>query len=318
MTSPVSATSTVGHAGAVRLIANVGQVIRGKEDRIRIAVATLLSRGHLLLEDVPGVGKTTLSRALAQSVQAEFKRIQATPDLLPSDIIGVSMFDHKNGTFEFRPGPIFTSFLLVDEINRATPRTQSSLLQAMSEFAVTVDSRTHELGPLFFVVATQNPAEQIGTYLLPESQLDRFAVRISLGYPSAESEETMIYDHLLAHPIESVRPVLTRDDVLAMQRAVTRVRVDPRIARYVLALVKRTRERDELAAGVSPRGVLTLVRLAQAQAFIDGRDFVAPDDVKALAPAALAHRVIYRGGYRGTIHEEYALVQGILDAVEVP
>jgi MoxR-like ATPase len=301
-----------------RMVDSVSRVILGKEDRIKIAVATLLARGHLLMEDVPGVGKTTLSRALAQSVHCEFKRIQATSDLLPSDIIGISIYDHARGTFEFKPGPIFTSFLLVDEINRATPRTQSSLLQAMSEFAVTVDQRTHALPPLFFVVATQNPVEQIGTYLLPESQLDRFAVRISLGYPPLASEEKMIYDHMHAHPLERVEPVCTQEDVLVAQKLVREIRIDPRVTRYVMKIVERTRNRDELAAGVSPRGVLSLVRLAQAYALLSGRDYVAPDDVKVLVPPAFAHRVIYRGGFRTNLDEEYALMRTILSEVEVP
>jgi MoxR-like ATPase len=300
------------------LLASVNRVVLGKPEKVKVAVATLLARGHLLMEDVPGVGKTTLSRAIAQSVQCDFKRIQATSDLLPSDIIGVSIYDAQRSTFEFRPGPIFTSVLLVDEINRATPRTQSCLLQAMSEFCVTTDQSTYPLGPLFFVIATQNPAEQIGTYLLPESQLDRFAVRISLGYPPLESEEKMIYDQMHGHPIEDVKPVCTRDDVLAAQEAVRKVHLEPRVAKYILALVERTRNRDELSAGVSPRGALSLVRLAQAYAYVEGRDFVAPDDVKLLAAPALAHRVIYRGGLRSTLDEEYALMSRIVEAVPVP
>jgi MoxR-like ATPase len=300
------------------LLASVNRVVLGKEEKVKVAVATLLARGHLLMEDVPGVGKTTLSRAIAQSIHCEFKRIQATSDLLPSDIIGVSIYDASRGSFDFKPGPIFTSVLLVDEINRATPRTQSSLLQAMSECQVTTDQATYPLGPLFFVIATQNPVEQIGTYLLPESQLDRFAVRISLGYPPRESEERMIYDQMHGAPIEDVKPVCTQDDVLAAQAGVRKVHLEQRVARYILAIVERTRSRDELAAGVSPRGALSLVRLAQAYAFLQGRDFVAPDDVKALAPPALAHRVIYRGGLRTSLDEEYALLSRIVEEVEVP
>ena len=300
------------------LTASINRVVLGKEDKVKVAVATLLARGHLLMEDVPGVGKTTLSRAIAQSVQCDFKRIQATSDLLPSDIIGVSIYDASRGTFEFRRGPIFTSVLLVDEINRATPRTQSSLLQAMSECAVTTDQTTYPLGPLFFVIATQNPAEQIGTYLLPESQLDRFAVRISLGYPPTASEEKMIYDQMHGHPIENVKPVCTAQDVVAAQDEVRNVHLEPRVAKYILAVVERTRNRDELAAGVSPRGALSLVRLAQAYAYLEGRDFVAPDDVKTLAAPALAHRVTFRGGLRTTLDEEYALMRRIVEEVEVP
>jgi MoxR-like ATPase len=300
------------------LVDNVNRVILGKEDRVKIAIATLLARGHLLMEDVPGVGKTTLSRALAQSVQCPFKRIQATSDLLPSDIIGVSIFDHTRQTFEFKPGPIFTSFLLVDEINRATPRTQSSLLQAMGEFQVTVDQTTHQLGPLFFVIATQNPAEQVGTYLLPESQLDRFSVRISMGYPTAASEEKMIYDQMEHHPVEKLESVCTQEDILAAQLVVRKVRVDPKVVGYILKIVDSTRKRDELAAGVSPRGSLALVRLAQAFALLEGRDYVAPDDVKTLAAPALSHRVTYRGGFRTNLEEEYALVRRIVEDVAVP
>ena len=300
------------------LVASVNRVVLGKPEKVQVAIAALLARGHLLMEDVPGVGKTTLSRAIAQSVKCDFKRIQATSDLLPSDIIGVSIYDAARGTFDFKRGPIFTSVLLVDEINRATPRTQSSLLQAMSEFSVTTDQNTYPLGPLFFVIATQNPVEQIGTYLLPESQLDRFAVRMSLGYPPLASEEKMIYDQMRGHPIEDVRPVCTAEDVLAAQEAVRSVHLEPRVAKYILAVVDRTRNRDELSAGVSPRGALSLVRLAQAYAYLNGRDFVAPDDVKALAAPALAHRVIYRGGLRTTLDEEYALMQRIVEDVPVP
>ena len=300
------------------LLASVNSVVLGKQEKVKVAVATLLSRGHILLEDVPGVGKTTLSRAIAQSVQCDFKRIQATSDLLPSDIIGVSIYDAPRGKFEFKPGPIFTSLLLVDEINRATPRTQSCLLQAMSECTVTTDQATYPLGPLFFVVATQNPAEQIGTYLLPESQLDRFSVRISIGYPAPESEEKMIFDQMNGSPIEQVKPVCTTEDVLAAQEAVRKVHLEPRVAKYLLRIVERTRNRDELAAGVSPRGALSLVRLAQALAYLEGRDFVAPDDIKSLAAPALAHRVIYRGGLRTTLDEEYALMRRIVEEVEVP
>jgi len=302
----------------VRLLNNIDRIILGKGDRVRIAVATLLARGHLLLEDVPGVGKTTLSRALAQSIRCGFQRVQATSDLLPSDIIGVSIYDHQRNSFEFKPGPIFTNLLLVDEINRATPRTQSSLLQAMSEFEVTIDQNTYSLGPLFFVVATQNPVEQIGTFLLPESQLDRFSVRISLGYPSAESEERMIFDQMEGHPVEDLEQVITSEEILIAQQEVQKIRIDPRVARYVLKIAEKTRTRDDLAAGVSPRGVLSLVRLSQAHALLDGRDYVAPDDIKALAAPALAHRVIYRGGFRTSLEEEYALIRNVLDEVPVP
>ena len=300
------------------LLGSVNRVVLGKEDKVKIAVATLLARGHILLEDVPGVGKTTLCRAIAQSIQCDFKRIQATSDLLPSDIIGVSIYDAPRGKFEFKPGPIFTSLLLMDEINRATPRTQSSLLQAMSEFTVTTDQATYPLGPLFFVIATQNPAEQIGTYLLPESQLDRFAARISLGYPALEFEEKMIFDQMHGHPIEQVKPVCTQEDVIAAQEAVRQVHLEPRVAKYILAIVERTRSRDELSAGVSPRGALSLVRLAQAYAYVSGRDFVAPDDVKMLAAPSLAHRVTYRGGLRTSLDEEYALMRRIVEDVDVP
>jgi len=311
-------SQTIDFARIQSLVDNVNRVILGKDRQVKTCVAALLAKGHVLLEDVPGVGKTTLARALSQSIEAKYERIQATSDLLPTDIIGVTIYDHKESRFLFKPGPVFTNMLLVDEINRATPRTQSSLLQAMSERCVTVDQETHSLGPLFFVIATQNPAEQIGTYLLPESQLDRFSVRISMGYPDKNQEREMVRAQMESQPLEKLGSVLNVEDMVSLQNDVSRIRVDDKILDYALSIVDRTRNRDELAAGVSPRGTLSFIRLCQAYAAVEGRDYVEPDDLKALGPAALSHRVIYRGGFRANLDEEYNLIRTILEEVVVP
>jgi len=300
------------------LVDNVERVIVGKGDVVRVAVATLLAHGHLLVEDVPGVGKTTLARALARSIDCRFARVQATSDLLPSDILGVSIFNQKNHEFEFQPGPIFTNILLVDEINRATPRTQSSLLQAMNEFRVTVDRVTHELERPFFVIATQNPVEQVGTYLLPESQLDRFAARVRMGYPALVEEARILDDQRLAHPLDALDPVLTGAELCALQDGVRQVRVDDKIRSYVLAITRASRDCEDVTCGASPRASLVLYRMAQAVALMDGRDYVLPDDVKGLAPAVLAHRLILPTSLRSNVDEQHAIVRRLLEEVEVP
>jgi len=270
----------------------IARAIYGKEEVIQLALVTLLARGHLLIEDVPGTGKTTLAHALAKSFQCTFQRIQFTSDLLPSDVLGVSVYNPEVREFEFRQGPIFANVVLADEINRTTPRTQSALLEAMNEAQVTADGRTMPLPQPFLVIATQNPVEHHGTYPLPESQLDRFLMRIKMGYPSHDTEKEILRSHALADPTASLEPVANVFDVLAMQQTVTRVKVDSSLLDYALEIVNRTRKTDQLALGVSPRGTLMLQRAAQARAFLDGRDFCLPDDFKQLAVAVFSHRVV--------------------------
>jgi MoxR-like ATPase len=277
---------------AERLIQNVERVIFGKRDVIELTVICLLCQGHLLIEDVPGVGKTMLAKALARSLGGSFKRIQFTPDMLPSDVTGNSIYNQKTGEFEFRPGPIMAQIVLADEINRATPKTQAALLEAMEERQVTVDGVTYRLGPPFLVLATQNPIEYEGTFPLPEAQLDRFLMRISLGYPSPEQEMAILDAQQFSHPIEKLRQVTTIEEVVAMQEALKSVYADKLIKEYIVTLVDATRHHPDVYLGASPRGALTLFRTAQARAAIHSRDYVIPDDVKALAPATLGHRII--------------------------
>ncbi len=275
-----------------RILANIERVIIGKQHEARLALITLLCRGHLLIEDVPGVGKTMLARALARSTGCTFQRIQFTPDLLPTDVTGVSVYTPATGSFEFRPGPIMAQIVLTDEINRATPKTQSSLLEAMEEHQVTVDGVTHPLPHPFMVMATQNPIEYEGTFPLPEAQLDRFLMRVHLGYPS-QTDEVLIMDaQQRSHPIETLQQATSAEEVLELQRAITEVYVDPLIKQYVVSLVNATREHEAVYLGASPRGSLALMRATQAYAMLEGRDFVQPDDVKLLAYPTLGHRVI--------------------------
>jgi MoxR-like ATPase len=280
------------HQLAERLIQNVGQVILGKRDVIELTVICLLCQGHLLIEDVPGVGKTMLAKALARSLGGSFKRIQFTPDMLPSDVTGTSIYNQKTGDFEFRPGPIMAQIVLADEINRATPKTQAALLEAMEERQVTVDGVTYPLGPPFLVLATQNPIEYEGTFPLPEAQLDRFLMRLSLGYPSPEQEMAILDAQQFRHPIEQLKQVTTVEALVATQEAIKSVYADKLIKEYIVALVDATRRHPEVYLGASPRGALTLFRAAQARAAIHNRDYVIPDDIKALAPATLGHRII--------------------------
>jgi MoxR-like ATPase len=277
---------------AERLIQNVERVIFGKRDVIELTVICLLCQGHLLIEDVPGVGKTMLAKALARSLGGSFKRIQFTPDMLPSDVTGTSIYNQKTGDFEFRPGPIMAQIVLADEINRATPKTQAALLEAMEERQVTVDGVTYRLGPPFLVLATQNPIEYEGTFPLPEAQLDRFLMRLSLGYPSPEQEMAILDAQQFAHPIERLNRVTTVEELVAMQEALKSVYADKLIKQYIVDLVDATRHHPDVYLGASPRGTLTLFRAAQARAAIHGRDYVIPDDVKRLAPATLGHRII--------------------------
>jgi MoxR-like ATPase len=296
MTPPAAAAAQAPSreaTAALQLVeANVAKVIRGKPQAIRYALTALLARGHLLIEDIPGVGKTTLARALAASLGGSFRRIQFTSDLLPSDIVGVSVFNTGANEFEFRKGPIFANVVLADEINRTTPRTQSALLEAMSEHQVSVDDTTHQLDQPFLVLATQNPTEHFGTYPLPESQMDRFLLRIELGYPAREVERTILRDRGGTDPVEALQPVIDHETIRNLQASVENVRVEDALLDYVMSVIQETRRSPALAVGVSTRGGLAWYRAAQAYAVVCGRDYCVPDDFKTLAPAALVHRVM--------------------------
>jgi len=303
---------------AKKIIANIEKVVIGKRQEIVLALVAYLSEGHILLEDVPGVAKTILARALAASVGCTFKRVQCTPDLLPNDITGASIFNPKTTEFEFRPGPLFAQIVLADEINRATPRTQAALLEAMAERRVTSDGTTYRLEPPFLVIATQNPIDHEGTFPLPEAQLDRFLIRLSLGYPSAEEEGKLLDMLRQEHPIESLGAVVSAADVLAAQQAVRDVFVDPKIRDYIVEIVRATREHDDIALGGSPRASIALCRAAQALGAIRGHDFVLPDDVKRLAPAILGHRLIVRPESRLRKVRSVDVVQEVLAETSVP
>jgi MoxR-like ATPase len=299
----------------------IARTIYGKEEAIQLALVTLLARGHLLIEDVPGVGKTTLAQAIAKSFHCTFQRIQFTSDLLPSDVIGVSVYNPETRDFEYRTGPLFANVVLADEINRTTPRTQSALLEAMNEAQVTVDGKTLSLPQPFLVVATQNPVEHHGTYPLPESQLDRFLMRIKMGYPSPETEREILRKRANDDPLQSLEPVAGVQDVLSMQDAVMQVKVDTSLHDYALEIVNRTRRTDQLALGVSPRGTLMLQRAAQARAFLDGRDYCLPDDFKKLAVAVFSHRVVASSRHASLQKKSEtteSVLREIVDSVPVP
>jgi MoxR-like ATPase len=300
---------------------SIATAIYGKQEAIELALITLLARGHLLIEDVPGVGKTTLAHALAKSFHCTFQRVQFTSDLLPSDVLGVSVYNPETRDFEFRPGPIFANVVLADEINRTTPRTQSALLEAMNEAQVTVDGKTLTLPQPFMVIATQNPAEHHGTYPLPESQLDRFLMRIRMGYPSHETEREILRSRTTDDPVQFLQAVADVSDVLAMQHAVAQIRVDSSLHDYALNIVARTRHSEHLSLGVSPRGTLMLQRAAQAKAFLDGRDYCLPDDFKQLAVAVFSHRVVASARHASLQKKSEtteAVLREIVESVSVP
>src|SRR5580658_2253124 len=317
--SPETA-SAVSHRAA-QLENALRKVIRGKDDILRLAVVSLIARGHLLIEGVPGVGKTTLGQAVARALDCTFQRVQFTSDMLPSDVLGVSIYSSIEQQFEFKRGPVFTNVLLADEINRTTPKTQSALLEAMNEGQVTVDAHSYPLPQPFLVIATQNPVEHHGTYPLPESQLDRFLMRVRMGYPDSGAEREIWRSEAGAAQLQEMRPVLTGADVLEMQEAVKLIRVEESLVTYALEIVRRTRESEYLSLGVSPRGAQALYRAAQAMAFLDGRSFCTPEDFKPLAVPVFAHRVVVNGNYASTSKKsEQAdqVMKEIVESVAVP
>ena len=312
------ATVTGPELLAREIVQNVEKVIVGKTDVVELVVIALISRGHALIEDVPGVGKTMLARSVARSVGCDFQRIQFTPDLLPSDVTGVSFYNQKSSEFEFRPGPILSQIVLADEINRATPKTQSALLEAMGERQVTVEGVTHRLDEPFMVMATQNPIEYEGTFPLPEAQLDRFFLRVRVGYPTLAQEIAILNSQILAEPIDELTPVANPADIIKLQNVARNVYVHDLIKEYIVALTNATRDHEDASLGVSPRASLVLMRGAQTRSMIDGRDFVSPGDVKSIALAVMSHRLIISPAarMRGVIGED--LVGEVLDSVPVP
>ncbi|HYN84657.1 MAG TPA: MoxR family ATPase [Pyrinomonadaceae bacterium] len=300
----------------------VESVIKGKPEVVRLAAVTLLAGGHLLVEDVPGVGKTTLAQALARALDCTFSRLQFTSDLLPSDVIGLSVYDERTGSFEFKPGPIFANVVLADEINRTTPKTQSALLEAMAEGHVTVEGVTHRLEAPFMVVATQNPVEHHGTYPLPESQVDRFMLRLRVGYPAGDMEKEILRDRERGDPLETLRAVMSGAEVLELQHAVRDVRVNDALVDYLMRVVEATRSSEMLDLGVSPRGTLALFRAAQALALTEGRDYCVPDDVKRLVLPVFAHRLVVNSRFSSSVHrrseEAEAVLREIMKTVAVP
>jgi MoxR-like ATPase len=303
---------------AERVVKNVEKVIIGKHREVELTLLALLCKGHILIEDVPGVGKTALAKAISRSLGCSFKRIQFTPDLLPSDVTGVSIYNQQNHEFEFRPGPLMAQIVLADEINRATPKTQSSLLEAMEERTVTVDGTSYDLPNPFIVLATQNPIEYEGTFPLPEAQLDRFLLRISMGYPARKDEVEILDRQQRAHPLDSLSQVASPEELIEAQTAVKEIYVDNSVKEYIVSIVAATREQEDVYLGASPRGSLALYRAAQARALLQGRNFVIPDDVKALATVTLPHRVIMSPSARMKNISSEMVVQDILEQTPVP
>jgi MoxR-like ATPase len=315
-TTTSTAASRIGE-----LQRSIARVVKGKEEAIQMALMTLLARGHLLVEDVPGVGKTTLAHAIARSFHCTFQRIQFTSDMLPSDVIGVSVYNPVAQEFEFKPGPIFANIIVADEINRTTPKTQSALLEAMNESQITVDNHTHPLPKPFLVLATQNPIEHHGTYPLPESQLDRFLMRIRMGYPARASEKEIIRNNAGTGGAEQVAALMDAADVTAMQETVSHVRVDDSLLDYALDIIERTRQTEQVSLGVSPRGAVMLHRAAQARAFLEGRDYCLPDDFKRLIVPVFAHRVVVSSRYVSTqkkSEQAESILREIVDTTRVP
>lgn len=310
--------TTVYNENVKNVLSNINKVMIGKEDVARLSLVALLSEGHVLLEDVPGVGKTMLVRTLAKSLDCDFRRIQFTPDLLPSDVTGISIYNPKELEFEFRGGPILGNIVLADEINRTSPKTQSALLEGMEEKSVTVDGRTIPLTRPFFVMATQNPIEYEGTYPLPEAQLDRFLLKLKMGYPSYDNELEMLERTSLEHPIESIQAVMSREELVEVQEEVKKVYIDKNVQKYIISLVTATRDHSSIYLGVSPRGSISLMRAAKALAYVYSRDYVLPDDVKYLAPFVLSHRVILtsEANYQGMTSEE--VIDSVIQSTYIP
>jgi MoxR-like ATPase len=306
------------HATAQRIAANVERVLVGKPEVVRIALVTLLAEGHLLVEDVPGVGKTSLAKALAKSIDCSVSRLQFTPDLLPSDVTGVSIFNRQTTGFEFRPGPVFANIVVGDEINRASPKTQSALLECMEEHQVTVDGKTYRLESPFMVIATQNPIEMEGTYALPEAQRDRFTARVSIGYPDPAAELAMVDEHAGHNPLATLQPVSDATQVRTLVETVRTVHMAPEIRRYAVELVSATRRLPEIRLGASPRSTLHLVRAARAQAALSGRDFVVPDDIHSIAVPVLAHRLVLTAEAAAARRSPADMIRGLLQRVPVP
>jgi MoxR-like ATPase len=318
--APTALQSSIG-SRALALENSLRTIIRGNDEVIRLALVAVLARGHLLIEGVPGVGKTTLAHALARALDCHFQRIQFTSDMLPTDVLGITVYSALEQQFEFKRGPVFTNILLADEINRTTPKTQSALLEAMNEGQVTVEGQSHPLPQPFLVIATQNPIEHHGTYPLPESQLDRFLLRVRMGYPQASNEREILRSEAGAARLDEVRPVATGADILGMQDEITRVKVDDSLVDYALEIVRRTRESESLSLGVSPRGSLMLYRAAQAMAYLDGRMFTTPEDFKSLAVAVFYHRVVVNARYSSTLkksEQAETILHEILQSVPVP